>query len=386
MRKFMLVYRVVIVGGGVAVTTGYQLAYLCGFLKDRNVFVVGDKRLYEEIYYFLEYFEIHLQGFLDDLYEILYQENYFILITGDAYKPYIDRLCEIGLHIVDDFMPFGCIGDNLFPLRKCILDTNLGYTVVNDGRHIGCVMHEAKMQERYKIAVLGGSTTDGTLYSFRSWPEILHGLLDEDTVTIINYGMAGYNSGMELMKLIRDVICSMPDLVLVFDGVNDFASVEYDAGNPISFKYLNSVIGYIADQTNREMYGGAVFENLTPYDRWIGNVDMMNAVLRLHNIIFIDFLQPMLAAKKNKTRKEELLECMVEADLSEARSFRDCYEAEKKREYIIDLSGIFDDYEDIYMDYAHVNEKGNQIIAAQIYDYLKSRLAESEEGCQIWKE
>ena len=172
--------------------------------------------------------------------------------------------------------------------------------------------------------------------------------------------------------MIRDVICSMPDLVLVFDGVNDFASVEYDAGNPISFKYLNSVIGYIADQTNREMYGGAVFENLTPYDRWIGNVDMMNAVLRLHNIIFIDFLQPMLAAKKNKTRKEELLECMVEADLSEARSFRDCYEAEKKREYIIDLSGIFDDYEDIYMDYAHVNEKGNQIIAAQIYDYLKS--------------
>lgn len=77
---------------------------------------------------------------------------------------------------------------------------------------------------------------------------------------------------------------------------------------------------------------------------------------------------------------------MVEAELSEARIFRDCYEAEKKREYIIDLSGIFDDYEDIYMDYAHVNEKGNQIIAAQIYGYLKSRLAESEEGCQIWKE
>lgn len=369
----------------VSMDAGYQLNYLCAYLHDKNVFVVGENRLYEDICNFFSYFDIQVQEFLYDLYEVLYKENYFIIIAGTEYKKYMTELEEIGLKAVDDFMPFTCMGNHLFLLRKNILDANLGYTAANDDKNVGCVVYHAKVEEKYRIAVLGGSTTDGMLYTFKSWPEILHELLDDDTVTIVNYGIAGYNSGMELVKLIRDVIYSRPDMVLVFDGVNDYASVEYDAWNPVGFKYLNSVIRYIADQNGREMFDGAAFESVTPYRRWIGNVDMMSAVLRINNIFFIDFLQPMLSGKKNKTREEELLECM-DVEFSGTQSFRECYEAERKREYIIDLSDIFDDQDNVYIDCCHVNETGNEIIAAKVYDCLRSRFMENENSCRIWRE
>lgn len=362
------------ISGGITVATGYQLNYLCTYLKDKNVFVIGESRLYGEICDFLGYFDIKVQDFLYDFYEILYKENYFIIIAGNECKKYIRELSEIGLNVVNDFMPFGYIWDNISTIRETILDANLGYTVVGKEQNVGCIVYKAKVREKYKIAVLGGSTTDGMLYPFRSWPEILYELLDSNTVTIANYGISGYNSGMELIKLIRDVLYSKPDIVLAFNGFNDYISCEYDVQNPIGFKYLNSVMRYIADKNDKEMFNGAKFEDITPYDRWIKNVEIMNAVSELNNIFFIDFLQPMLSSKRNKTRSEELLECISDITFPETKSFREQYAAEKKREYIIDLSDIFDDQDNVYIDCCHVNENGNEIIANKVFEYMQKYL------------
>ena len=39
-------------------------------------------------------------------------------------------------------------------------------------------------------------------------------------------------------------------------------------------------------------------------------------------------------------------------------------------DYMIDATDLFDDFGDVYMDFVHVTEKGNEVIAEYMYKFL----------------
>lgn len=51
----------------------------------------------------------------------------------------------------------------------------------------------------------------------------------------------------------------------------------------------------------------------------------------------------------------------------------------KREPWFVDLSGILDDYEDLFFDDCHVITKGNRIIAEHIYKYIKDDIKEKQE-------
>lgn len=66
-----------------------------------------------------------------------------------------------------------------------------------------------------------------------------------------------------------------------------------------------------------------------------------------------------------------------EEELYLQESFRDKLQSRKREnayEFIYDLSSVFDDVHDVYMDICHVCEKGNKIIAGAIYDVIKNEI------------
>lgn len=108
--------------------------------------------------------------------------------------------------------------------KRYILDTNLGHNFLADSKYPGIMVYGDDTAEDFKIAVLGGSTTDGKFTFFKSWPELMYEELGNQNfknVTVYNGGVSGYASGQELLKLIRDMIPLKPDMVIVYDGFND---------------------------------------------------------------------------------------------------------------------------------------------------------------------
>ena len=66
-----------------------------------------------------------------------------------------------------------------------------------------------------------------------------------------------------------------------------------------------------------------------------------------------------------------------EEELYLQERFRDKLQSRKREnayEFIYDLSSVFDDVHDVYMDICHVCEKGNKIIADAIYDVIKNEI------------
>ncbi|MBQ8412609.1 MAG: hypothetical protein IJX12_03250, partial [Lachnospiraceae bacterium] len=133
-------------------------------------------------------------GSLISIYDILYTEDAYVVLLQDLEKE--ERLLELGLQKKKDYL---FINECDFANRRVMhFDLNLGY-IYDTGEDFdlypGMYIYGKNKTEGYKIAVLGGSTTDGGLYSFASWSEILHQKYLKDDVTIYNCGMCGYSSG-----------------------------------------------------------------------------------------------------------------------------------------------------------------------------------------------
>ncbi len=102
----------------------------------------------------------------------------------------------------------------------------------------------------------------------------------------------------------------------------------------------------------------------------LANIRSMYVIASERKIKFYSFCQPMLGSKDRKTIKKQGMLMSVDFEIRHkltGRIFRKIInEMTEKPVYIYDLSGIFDDQGDIYMDACHVWEKGNEIFAEEI--------------------
>lgn len=375
-----------------------KLMYWKEIIKNRRIYIYGNNQYAKQLGRCLTILDYQFSGFLVNedqfskshrndeawmlLEELLYYDNYFVIVVSDEEQAAVNRLKSMGLRYSVDFSLIETLSYNLLYARKNIIDTNLGHTYEQEGGMHGVMLYGKTAISTYKIVVLGGSTTDGKLFPFKSWPEIMFDQINNDSVQVYNAGVSGYTSAQELIKLIRDIILLKPDVVIVYDGYNDTSEINARPGKYFEFIYLKEALDFARNHMSHkwdfisqgeEIDRTAAYPVLGNFENWLMNIEMMHAITVDRGIKFYAFLQPMLSSKMNLTKEEKgiLFEaenfCGLKKTSLMGRKFRSkIADVVNSHDYIHDLSDIFDDQEDIYMDICHVREGANEIIAAAI--------------------
>lgn len=262
--------------------------------------------------------------------------------------------------------------------RNQMLDLNLGHSYLMDKRYPGFQVLGKDNKLDYKIVVLGGSTTDGGIYEFKSWVDFLYEKCADNNVTIFNGGIAAYTSTQELIKILRDGLCLNPNMIIVYDGIND-AKANYKY-NPYSIPYLEDVFAAAVGQQSLELSCNISNKDIREsFDIWYDTIKQMYLLAQGKGIRFFSFLQPNLFSKKESSltlREKTTIRVKTIVDgqyVSDARNYRKLARdrrIEEKNRYMFDLSDIFDEC-NVYIDDCHVFEEGNQIIADKIWEKVK---------------
>lgn len=211
--------------------------------------------------------------------------------------------------------------------------------------------------------------------------------IDNRDLAIYNCAMQGYSSTQEFLKLSRDILSLKPDCVISLSGFNDIEDNAYEIGFPFLHKYQNKYNKFLLKQpklapdsmlvrnVNSIYYGEKVSENSV--DIWISNMRKMHALCKEFEILFIGCLQPMYEYRKSISTPEH--KKIIDHYNSITNNFlvshepEFCSKARKKMEeydYLVDLTGVFENKENTYFDICHYTDRGNEIIAEAIYKYL----------------
>ncbi len=310
--------------------------------------------------------------FVEDL---LYEEDYFIILENEKRK--INKMSDLGLKKNSDF--------NIMPqlsfcnyILESVLDINLGYTYKENSKYPGIAVYGEENPGDFRIAVLGGSTTDD-IYDKRNWARILYEKWPNNKVTVYNGGTCGYTSTQELIKLERDILPLKPDLIIVYDGFNDLCE---DPSHPFTIPYLKKMFDFISNNMSGDNTGHVGNDmNISEvnigmetgqnyFENWLSKVECMHAVSQTKDIAFMAFAQPTRNSMRNSQGMDEwLLSSSVFWIESYAKLFRffreeiESHEIEENYDYIYNLTGIFDDRPEVYMDSCHLYEEGNEVIA-----------------------
>ena len=212
---------------------------------------------------------------------------------------------------------------------------------------------EDKPENTFRIFLLGGSQMFGTgaTSDNTTIPGYIETFLNEEdksfSIEVINSGLKGVNSYKELLLLQNMLLDFSPDLVIIYDGLNDLR-----AGN----------------------------DSKSMYDNW----SSMCNLGQNNNFDVIVTLQPIAGfGNKSLTDKEfsyvengkdydnnSLLDSINQYEMyaNSLKELENCTE-------IIDLRFVFDDeIEDIYIDEAHVSDKGNSIVVKAMLEKITSNI------------
>ena len=338
-------------------TAGFDVAYVVGSKSDTDI-----------------------ESYVNLLYEDF--NDIFVWIVSDDHIEYCNRLDELGLREHENYA--SVTRPPYMNLReRFILDVHLGYTSNTMGMFPGVTIYgnPSAGKKAVKIVTLGGSTSDSTAYPWKSWSEILWEQLsmqypDKDII-VYSAGVCAYDSASELLKLQRDMIRLLPDIVLSYSGLND-AVVSSDLWTTSYQKMIFSRLSFnekfvIAGGLSQDGFSVGIETDQTPAQRYLKNIRMMYAVCNEFGIRFYSFVQAMMGQESYELKEDEeemLRNCMDCVYESTQIFLRDVKEQIKKYQYIYDLSTIFNRAEKLYIDTEHVNEAGNRIIAEEIIKIL----------------
>ena len=352
---------------------------------DKRVYIYGNGGVEKEFARYLKLMDYNFSGFLLDendtsnyddndgvatkyVEDVLYENDFYIWVDK---KEKVEKLKEMGLRYFSEYECNGYVYD--ITMAKEQLDVNFGHNYMSNSKYPGIMVYGKEGESDYKIAVLGSSTTDGAMYPFKSWAQLLYEELGEKNITIYNGGVRGYSSGQGMIKLVRDILPLKPDMIIVYDGASElFKSTGY----PFAFEYSCKVFEYANEhiennyvvEGNRDVCLG-LNNNESCFDSWLSNIECMYAIAYYRKIDFFVFCQPWLISKRGKTIKEKNIQLSmpgVVLDNMRKNALRS-YIGERKDlpDYIHDLSHVFDG-KDVYMDLCHVWEEGNRIISGEI--------------------
>ncbi len=298
----------------------------------------------------------------------------------------------------------------------------------------------AKPAGVYRIIVSGGSTVAGWGASNNeaTWPAMLERslqtllaeardsglLLDYETVEVINAGVPGYDISQELTRFQTELIYMQPDLVIVFNGINeawnfsgfpaDFAIDSYQrrvedlvlgryqpiprivvlpyfqrtAGAVIEQAFPKSVV---SDRRQLKFYQSAAAK-LNADQLYISKIVQFKAICRKFGIPFVFVFQPIMGVgHKSLTPEETALQSTwfgsqyyppsYEQYQSELQAFygpvqkwlaqQNEEHSQRNRALVIDMTGLFDNVSDrVYADPRHYNDRGQRLLAEALTNLI----------------
>ncbi|MDE6053083.1 MAG: hypothetical protein K2G55_04845, partial [Lachnospiraceae bacterium] len=321
------------------------------------------------------------------IYDLIYQpDEYYIYVCVEQvdYEKVTYELKALGYHELYDYSPAWERG------LDRIYDPHLGYiciTVESGKEYNGFYTIPANLDtKKYKILVLGGSTSDPWCTPVKLWCQILWEICQQHgyNVEVIVGGTMGYASAQELEKLVRDGINLNVDLVISYSGANDI----FDRGEYPFLNLFQLDVCTIFDNREKGLKSsrGLKRKKVDPYYEWMQNERMMHGILNEFQIPFLAVYQPVLWSKSGKRYIDEITKekmhrsTIVNAEgyeqaIRNANSAREKikYDAENT-EWLYDFTAIFDDEPDVYVDVVHCTEKGNRIIAERMFGLLEKYL------------
>mgnify|MGYP005757696887 FL=1 len=270
-----------------------------------------------------------------------------------------------------------------------VFDPILGYSRMDDMQGIKIFGEET--EKSLKIVALGGSTTDYSYSSIKSWPEILHELLTSKGIknVVYNGGVCGYSSCQERDKFLRDIIDIKPDLVLSLTGVNDINWTLVNKDNPYYADYfVNKMVKSICENTAEQNGSDDKLRlGLTPpmsdFENWYRNEKIIHGVATEFGIKFYAFLQPFIFEGKYEMSNFEKgwMKIFLKYGLNEHPAMKKIYEGysdfyagakelTKHDDFIFDITNVFDDSIGVYTDGVHCDVQGNELLAQTIINKL----------------
>ena len=282
-----------------------------------------------------------------------------------------------------------------------------------------------------KILTLGGSTTDGYFKMFsnsNTWPYLLSKICNiEFNCEVVNGAVGGYSSSQELLKylLYADLFKGF-DFVVSLNGINEInldrglkkelrkeypyytklqffmsKSEKWIKQNKNKITLLPNVISFVkyAQQNNNninivdlvqknKLEGNEKKKNYDNLDfnsnLWKKNISYLNSLSNNDGIKFINFLQPTMGLDHiNIQWLNKSSDFAIHKNFMNSQTKIDTnYIYIKLRkicanlEYCVDISHIAQPggLENLFSNARHHNQKGNLIIANEIYKILKKKL------------
>jgi uncharacterized protein YjbI with pentapeptide repeats len=241
---------------------------------------------------------------------------------------------------------------NLTFMDDRVLTSSEDSISINSEGFRGAEFSPIKPNNTYRIVMIGGSTTFGMgVFDNETVPFQLEQKFQSETsefnVEVINAGIGGSWSKLEVDLIKNRIIDYDPNLLIVYDGAND-ALVE---------------IGEILDhdpEANSELWK----------NRWIEICDIGNDTSYKTLLV----LQPILGTGDKMYSDQEYTINTSYGNILNQLNHLDSYasqldEINKHCAATADFRNIFDDVQEpIYYDIVHLGAKGNEIVANKIYD------------------
>ena len=254
-----------------------------------------------------------------------------------------------------------------------------------------------KPDRTFRIFLTGGSTAygSGAPDQARTIGGYLAELLKDDLAprTGMNYEVftmanPAWASTHERIMIENRLSELAPDLVISFSGTNDvhwgILGKDVFWFRTYADAFFQNLIKGIYNLTDREI--PEIIPSVTPEDipppevarKLVKNVKLSTSALAQTDVDYVFVLQPTLATTgKRLTGRERKY-------LRYRDYFRDCYgridsalrDMHADNFTYINLAGVFDrmgEQEDIFLDSYHFGDKGNEMVARQIYSQLKEK-------------
>lgn len=282
---------------------------------------------------------------------------------------------------------------------------------------------------KIRILTLGGSTTDGYFYhisNFKTWPYLLSQICKKNNLNceVINGGVGGYNTTQELLKyLIYSKSLGKIDYVISLNGINELntsrdlnrklkkeypfqTKIQYlmttDESwlkqNELKIILFPNVLSFFNFKRNYDFNYGLnklinkdemnnfinkrKKENLDyNIDIWHENLKNLNTLAESNNSKFLSILQPTMGLDdvkiiwRNKGNDHKIYQKFFDNPLRyEVNYFyKEAKEICNELKYCFDLSGIAKPgSDDLFYNARHHNEKGNYIIANEIFSIISN--------------
>ena len=243
---------------------------------------------------------------------------------------------------------------NLTFMNDRVLPTDGETTSINSEGFRGVEFSPIKPNNTYRIVMIGGSTTFGTgVFDNETVPFQLEQKFQSENsefdVEVINAGLGGSWSKLEVDLIKNKIIDYDPNLLIVYDGAND-ALVEIG-------KILNH-----DPEASSELWK----------NRWIEICDIGNDTSYKTLLV----LQPILGTGDKLYSDQEYIIHTSYGNILQQLNNLNSYasqldEINEHCSVTADFRNIFDDVQEpIYYDIVHLGVTGNEIVANKLYDLV----------------